>query len=229
MAHSLTLKSRPAQKLDELRKSGQVPGVIYGPDRAPTSVIVSLVELTKLYQQAGESSLIDVMVEGAKESVKALIQDIQYDPVKGSMVHFDLRQINMNEEMNAYIQLVFIGDAPAVKELGGTLMKPHTSIEVKCLPKDLVSEIEVNLSVLKKFEDAIHVGDLKLPAGMTVIDSKEQLVAKVTPPLTEDQLKAMEDVPVATPTLDEIEVEKKGKKEEGGAEGADGAATAEKK
>ncbi len=224
MAYSLTLKTRPQQKLAELRSEGQLPGVIYGPHREPVSVSVSSTEFSKLYSSAGESSLIDITFEGKKDAVKALIQDVQYDPVKGFPIHFDLREINMNEEMNAYIDLVFVGDAPAVKELGGTLMKPHTSIEIKCLPKDLVSEVQVDLSSLKTFEDTIHVGDLQLPPGLTVIGNKEQLVAKVTPPLSEDELKAMETA--SAPTLEEIEVEKKGKKEEA-PEGD--AATSEKK
>lgn len=226
MTYSLTLKNRPAKKLAELRLAGLLPGVMYGPHREPMPVSVSSVEFSKLYNTAGESSLIDVMMEGAKDSVKALIQDVQYDPVKGSLIHFDLREINMNEEMTATVQLVFVGEAPAVKGLGGTLMKPHGEVEVKCLPKDLVSQIEVDLTVLKTFEDAIFVEDLKLPGGLTVIDNKEQLVAKVTPPLSEDELKALEAAPVATPSLEEIEVEKKGKKEE---EGEAAEAASEKK
>lgn len=220
MTYSLTLKNRPAKKLAELRLAGLLPGVMYGPHREPMPVSVSLVEFSKLHTTAGESSLIDVTMEGATEPVKALIQDVQFDPVKGSLVHFDLLEINMNEEMTATVQLVFVGEAPAVKELGGTLMKPHGEVEVKCLPKDLVSQLEVDLSVLKSFEEAIFVGDLKLPGGLTVVDNKEQLVAKVTPPLSEDELKAMEAAPVATPALEEIEVEKKGKKEEEDAEAA---------
>jgi large subunit ribosomal protein L25 len=212
MPYSLTLKTRTTEKADEIRQRGQVPGVIYGPDRTSTSVLAPVTEFMKLYHEAGESSLVDVMVEGDSGVVKALIQDIQYDPVKSFPIHFDLRQINMNEEMHATIQLLFVGDAPAVKELSGTLMKPHTEIEVKCLPKDLVSEIEVDLSVLKDFDTAIYVEDLKLPSGMVVIDSGDQLVAKVTPPLSEDELKAMEDAPGAS--IEDIEVEKKGKKEE---------------
>ncbi len=227
MPYSITVKKRTNEKLDELRKSGLIPGVVYGPDRKPVSIAVTASEFEKLYNEAGDSSLIDLMVEGEKEAAKALIQDIQYDPVKGKMIHCDLRQINMSEEMHASIEIVFVGEPPAVKELGGTLMKPHASIEVKCLPKDLIGELEVDLSILKTFDDAIHVGDLKLPAGMTALDQKDQLIAKVTPPLSEDELKAMEEVPVAA-TIEDIEVEKKGKKEEEG-DGAEGAPAGEKK
>ena len=226
MTYSLTLKNRPAKNTALLRMSGLLPGVMYGPHREPMPVSVSSTEFSKLYSTAGESSLIDVTMEGASAPVKALIQDVQYDPVKGTLIHFDLREINMNEEMHATVQLVFVGEAPAVKELGGTLMKPHGEVEVKCLPKDLVSQLEVDLTVLKTFEDAVFVEDLKLPAGLTVVDSKEQLVAKVTPPLSEDELKALEAVPAATPALEDIEVEKKGKKEE---EGETGEVAAEKK
>lgn len=227
MQYSLTLKTRTAQKLSELRSNGQLPGVIYGPDREPTPVAALATEFGKLYNTAGESSLIDVMVEGAKEPVKALIQDIQYDPVKGSVIHFDLRQINMSEEMRVAINLIFVGEAPAVKELAGTLMKAEDTLEIKCLPKDLVSEVTVDLGVLKTFDDAIHIKDIKLPAGIVADGNPERLIAKVTPPLSEEELKAMEETPAAT--IEDIQVEKKGKKEEGEAGEAGAAQATEKK
>ncbi len=216
MPYSLTLKARGAEKSQELRTAGQIPGVIYGPDREPTSVSVASNEFLKLYNEAGESSLIDVVVEGQSGAVKALIQDVQYDPVKSVIIHFDLRQINMNEEMHAAIDLVFVGESAAVKE-GGTLMKTQDTLEIKCLPKDLVSEVTVDLSVLKTFDDAIYVKDIALPVGITALEDADALIAKVSAPLSEEQLKAMEES--SSTTIEDIEVEKKGKKEEDAGEG----------
>ncbi len=222
MPYSLTLKTRGHEKLTELRHAGQVPGVIYGPDREPTPVSVASNEFVKLYNEAGESSLIDITVEGQTGAVKALVQDVQYDPVKSTIIHFDLRQINMNEEMHAAIDLLFVGESPAVKE-GGTFMKTHDTLEIKCLPKDLVSEVTVDLSVLQTYDDAIHVKDIVLPSGITAVGDPDMLIAKVSAPLSEEELKAMEDTPAST--IEDIEVEKKGKKEEEAA----GEATSEKK
>jgi len=219
MTFSINAEARTAGNASDVRSNGLVPGVVYGGDRtAPVSIAVKQGELEKLYAQAGESSLIDLTVASEGSPVKALIQEVQMDPVRGVITHVDFRQIKMNEEMTVSLELNFMGEAPAVKGLAGTLMKAYDAVTVTCLPKDLVSSIDVDLSKLETFDDAIRVSDLKLPAGIRVAEAADVVIAKVTPPLTEDQLKAME-APVAV-DLSKIEVEKKGKKEEEGAEDA---------
>lgn len=218
MPYSLNAKTRPAGNAEMDRASGNVPAVVYGGDRSETTVVtVALNEFTKVYNESG-SSLIDFSIDGGAP-VKVVVQDVQFDPVKDIATHVDFRQINMNKEMFTTIGLVFVNEAPAVKELAGTLMKGFTEVDVKCLPKDLVHEIEVDLSVLKTFDDAIRIKDLVMPTGITLDEDMERVVVKVTPPLSEEELKAMEE-PAAV-DLAAIEVEKKGKKEdEAGAEGA---------
>lgn len=213
-------RSLPAEKT---RNSGLIPAVVYGPQLASTSVVIDYLVFDRLYKEAGESSLIDLNVAGGQPT-KVLIQEVQRDPVSDRIIHVDFRQINMNKEMHATISISFEGESVAVKELGGTLVKTLDELNIKCLPKDLVSHVTVNLSVLKTFDDAIHISDIALPAGITVTDNLETLVAKVAPPLTEEELKAMEEAPAAS--IEDIEVEEKGKKEE---EGAEAEAGAEKK
>lgn len=213
MPYSLKVQTRPAGQAEMNRAAGLVPAVVYGGDRAETTVVsVPLTEFTKVYNDAG-SSLIDLTIDGSAP-VKVVIQDVQFNPVKDIATHVDFRQINMSKEMSTTIDLVFVGESPAVKELGGTLMKNLTEVDVTCLPKDLVQEFEVNVAGLKTFDDAIRIKDLVVPAGITLDEDPENVVAKVTPPLTEEELKAMEE-PAAV-DLAAIEVEKKGKKEEEG-------------
>lgn len=214
MAFSFSVKKRDISA-DKVRAQGQIPGVIYGPEMEPISVMADYNSFEKLLKEAGESSLIDFKVEGG-ETVKALIQDIQKEPIKGRMIHFDLRQINMKQTMQTNVVLKFVGEAPAVKEQGGTLIKVLEQVEVKCLPQDLVSEIEVDLSVLKTCEDAIHVKDLVLSQGIQIVGDVDSVVAKVAAALTEEQLKAMEETPA--PTVEQVEVEKKGKEVKEGEE-----------
>ena len=211
MPLSITAKKRTAVGVDEVRAAGEVPAVIYGGDRAATTpVSVSASAFAKLYENAG-SSLVDFQVEG-EPVVKVLIQDVQVDPVKGQAVHVDFRQINMNKEMSTTVELVFVGESAAVKGLAGTLAKSMNEVNVTCLPKNMVSEIEVDLSLLKTFDDSIRIKDIVVPAGITIDEDQERVLATVTPPLTEEELKAMEDA--ATPVdLSVIEVEKKGKEE----------------
>lgn len=179
------------ESVDSIRKSGNIPAVLYGPEIDSVSLFLNAVAFQKLYEEVGESTLLDFSVDG-KEAVKVLVQDVQYHPVKRHVLHVDFRQINMSEEMEVTTPLVFIGVSPAVKEHGGTLVTSLEEVNIKCLPKDLVSEIEVSLEVLKTFDDKISVEDLILPPGIVVTDDKDIAVATVTAPLTDDQLKAME-------------------------------------
>jgi len=227
MIFNFTAKKREG-KAEDVRAEDLLPGVLYGPEIEPVSLEVDYNTFAKLHKQAGESSLIDFTLEGGKEAVKVLIQDIQYDPVKGKMIHFDLRQIEMGKEMTATIVLSFVGESMAVKEQGGTLMETVKTVNVRCLPKDLVSEIEVDLSVLNTFDDMINIGDLKLPAGIVVTDDPETMIAKVNAPLTEEQIKAMEEA--EAPSVEDVEVEGEGEedKEGEGEEDKEGEADKEK-
>lgn len=214
MTFTIAAATREAGNADALRKDARIPAVVYGPEIDPISISVSYRDFDKLYNEAGESSLIDLAVEGLKETVTVLIQDVQYDPVKGTIQHADFRQINMGEAIDATVELTFVGQAPAVKELGGTLNANLDSVSVTCLPKDLVSHIDVDLSVLATFDDAITIADLQLPEGVEVTDAPDTLVANVSAPLTEEQLAAMEATQDAD--VDSVEVEGKKKDEESG-------------
>ncbi|MBI2989933.1 MAG: 50S ribosomal protein L25 [Candidatus Magasanikbacteria bacterium] len=221
----VTVKRREDVKPTELRASGFIPAVVYGGDRqgsAHISIETSVFE--KLYDQMGEATLIDFQVEGEKEPVKVLIQDVQYDPAKGKVLHADFKQIKMGEAMTATVELKILGESLAVKELGGTLVENLTHVDIKCLPKDLVSHIDVDVSVLKTFNDVIKVKDLRIPSTITIMGDLETMVVAVEAPLSEEQLKAMEEVKPAS--LDQIEVAGKEKKAE--EEGAPAEAEANK-
>jgi large subunit ribosomal protein L25 len=216
MSFALTATKR-TEAAPAVRAAGNIPAVVYGPHMETISIALPYGPFEKIYRDATESTFIEVAIEG-DETRTVLIQDMQFDPVKGSIVHVDFRNVTMGEELSATVSLEFVGVAPAVKELGGTLITSMEAINVTALPKDLVDQIEVDLSVLKTFDDAIRVKDIALPTGVTVTDDAEQLVAKVNAPLSEEQLQAMEET--STASVDDIEVEAKGKDdaEEGSAE-----------
>ncbi len=214
MTISIYAKKREG-KPEEVRTAGLIPAVLYGPEIEPQSIMVEKNAFEKAYESAGESTLIDFSIDGG-EATKVLIQDMQKHPVKHNIIHIDFRQIKMGEEMTVTIPLEFIGEAMAVKQLGGTLVTPLEYVNAKCLPKDLISSIEVSLDVLKTFSDRISVSDLKLPAGITITDNLDTAVAIVNAPLSDDQLKAMEEE--NTKGVDAIEVEEKVKEPAGGEE-----------
>lgn len=212
MTFTLIAEKRTGGTPDETRENGAIPAVVYGPEIESMSIGVDYRTFETLYQEAGESSLVDLNVNGG-EPISVVIQDVQYDPVKGNIIHVDFRQVKMGEEMNATIELNFIGESDAVKTLGGTLIKTIDSVQVRCLPKDLVGSIDVDLSRLKTFDDLISIGTLSIPAGITVEDNPDTPVAKVAPPLTEEQLKAMEESTVGS--VEDVAVEGEEKKEAG--------------
>lgn len=207
------------------REQGKLPAVTYGAGNETVSLDLNYSDFLKLYKQAGDSSLIDLEIDG-KNVGKVLVHEVQRDPVKDTPTHIDLRRIDMNKVMQAPVVLHFIGEAPAVKALGGTLVQNLSMVTVECLPKDLVSFIEVSLDGLKTFDDLVKVKDLVLSPGLKVVAPHgDALVVKVTASLTEDEIKAMED---AGKNLDVSKIETAGKKKEEEEAPAEGAA-AEKK
>lgn len=225
MSYTLTAAIRKV-KGELVRPAGQLPAVVYGAGTTTESLTLVPRDFLKLYKEAGESSLVDLTIDG-KDSGKVLVQDVQVDPVSDRIIHVDLRRVDMNKPINAPVTLRFIGDAPIIKSSGGTLVTTISTVEVRCLPKDLVSHIDVDISGLSSFEIVLKIKDLKLPAGVTVVKPHaEDLVVKAVRALTEEEIKAMEAASTATVDLSKIEVAGK-KKEEEGEEGAEGEKKAE--
>lgn len=220
MSYTLTAEIRKV-KGEKVRPAGQLPAVVYGKGNVTESLTLPARDFLKLYKEAGESSLIDLTVDG-KSSGKVLVQDVQVDPVSDRIIHVDLRRVDMNKPITAPVTLRFVGDSPIIKSSGGTLVTTINTVEVRCLPKDLVSHIDVDISGLVSYEVVLKIKDLKLPAGITVIKPHaEDLVVKAVRALTEEEIKAMEAASTAAVDLTKIEVAGK-KKEEEGAEGAEG-------
>ena len=202
------------------RAMGRIPAVVYGSDIQPQSISIDGSEFSRTLRSAGESTIVDLTIEGGKEAIKVLIQDVQRDPVRTDVIHVDFRQVNMNKPIEAKIPLNFIGAAAAVDALGGTLVKSLEEVEVRCLPSKLVHAIDVDISALKTFEDAIHVSDLAVPEGMEILTENNYTLATVEAPRSEAEMAALDEKVELDVT--QVEVEKKGKEEVEGAEGAEG-------
>lgn len=201
----------------QLRAQRKVPAVVYGKNRQPLSVELSLSEFTKIWHAVGESTVIDVAIKDG-ETIKVIIQEVQLDPLTNVVQHADLHQIDMHEEIETDIPLNFIGESLAVKNLGGVLVRTIDHLEVKALPGDLVHDIPVNLEALATFEDLIRVKDLQVPEKITVLTDPEEVVAKVAEPRSEAELKALEEE--VTENVEAVEkVEKKEAESEEGTEG----------
>lgn len=200
----LASKRSKTDTLGNIRSNGMIPAVVYGARVENTSISVPSVDFIKAWKVAGESSTIVLDIESKK--IDVLIHDLQVDPVKGFPIHVDFLAIDMNKPVEVSIPLEFIGIAPAEKSGLGTLVKVLHEVEVKALPKDLPHAIEVDISSLETLENQIHVSDIKLPSGVSMITESGEVVALVAAAKEEK-----EEAPV---DLSAIEVEKKGKKED---------------
>lgn len=219
------------KQVKTLRHSGSVPAVIYGHDRQPGMLTIDGASFDKVYRQVGESTLVDLVVDGGSP-VKVLVQDVQLDPSTSRVKHIDFHQLRMDEMVEVDIKLKFVGEAPAVKGLGGVLVKAVPELKVKCLPVDLVHEIEVDISILKEFDIDIKVSDITLPKGITVLSpSMNEVVVTVTAPRSEAELAALKtDATAAAGDVSQVEAVKQKPAEEGEAASApDKGVKAEKK
>jgi large subunit ribosomal protein L25 len=196
--------------LDTLRKSGEIPAVFYGAGSKTTPVTVPLVEFKKAWREVGESSTIKLSVDG--KDVDVLIHEVQVHPVTEVPIHVDFLVIDMDKKIKVKVPLEFTGVSNAVKSGLGNLVKVLHEVEIEALPKDLPHNFDVDLSKLETVNDQIFVSDIKVPAGVTMITNGHDVVASIV-------LQVEEKEEVAAPVdLSAIEVEKKGKKEEEGAE-----------
>lgn len=194
MSYALNATTRTAlgRQSKQTLADGLIPCVIYGHGIEPRSVQVIRGEFRKLYRQAGTSSLVDITIDNAAP-VKALIQEVQVDIVMMEPVHIDFRQIRMDEKVTVEVPLRVVGESKAVKEMAGTLMVSMNEVTVECLPADLPREIVVDISKLVTFEDNITIGSLDLGKGVESTQDATLVVATVIRPLTEDELKKMEE------------------------------------
>ena len=185
-----------AQSRSKEEKLGKdfIPAVIYGKGVDNQSLKLKKADFEKVFKVAGESNLIDLEISG--KAVKVLVKEIQRDVMKNFFTHVDFYQVNMKEKITAEIPLHFIGESEAVKALGGVLIKDMDSLPVECLPGDLVDHIDIDISILKTYEDAIRVNDLVLPKGLTLVHHTNEVIAAVKEPKAEEEPTPVAETPV---------------------------------
>jgi len=193
-------------KAEDVRKAGKVPAVFYGKKEASTPITIPKIDFLKVWKEAGESSVVTLETpEGVKES---LIQDVDLDPVTGVPRHADFYVFEKGHKVEVELPIEFIGTSPAVKDLGGMLVKVLHELKVEAMPKDLPHNITIDISSLINFGDQILAKDIVLSTGVELKENLEEVVALVSAPREEKEEE------VAPVDLSTIEVEKKGKEEE---------------
>jgi len=193
------------KKVKALRKQGLIPAELYGHGLENIHLSVPAKDFSKLFKEAGESTIINLNLENKKLPV--LIHEVSVDPLSDQIIHIDFYQVKMDEKITTSVPLEFIGEAPAVREKEGILVKAMQEVEVEALPADLPARIEVNLDELSEIGMSIYVKDLKVAKGVEILVEPETVVATVTEPVKEE----VEEKPI---TVEEVKVEAEEKKEE---------------
>ncbi|HMI30141.1 MAG TPA: 50S ribosomal protein L25 [Candidatus Limnocylindrales bacterium] len=203
----------------KLRAGGRVPGVYYGRGEDSIPLTISLKDLASVLEAAdGSNVIVDLRLSGdSPKDRKALIREIQRDPVAGLILHLDLQHISLTERITVEVPIVLIGTPIGVKEGGGILEHLLREVEVECLPTDIPSKLEIDVSLLQ-IGDSLHVSDLKAERA-EILTEAERAIASVVPPTVLEEVKPAEEGAVAEPEL--IATGKKDEEaEEGGKEGA---------
>src|SRR5215467_6934382 len=203
--------SRGKNEARRLRAGGRIPGVLYGAKKSTLAVTVDPKQISRiLHSESGHNTIFDIQV--GDEKAKVMIVDWQHDPIHGKLLHIDLKRIAMDEKMRVMVPIHLVGEAEGVKTQGGILDQVLREVEVECLPGDIPSHIDADVTQLV-FGTVLRVSDLRHAGTLKFITDETQTVAHITSVKEEvaPTPEAVAEAAAAAPA--EPEVIKKGKQE----------------
>lgn len=204
-----TKRTVSGKGVQQLRKEGSMPAIVYGPKQEAMAIEMPLREFTKTLEKAGESTVIQLSVDGKEHNV--LIHEVDRDPVTDIPRHADFYAVQKGQKVEISVPIEFVGVAPAVKELNGNLVKALHEIEIEAEATNLPHSITIDVSVLVAIDSQILAGDVALPSGVTLVTDAEAVVVLIATANEEVE------VPVTGPDMSAIGIsEDRGKKEEEG-------------
>jgi large subunit ribosomal protein L25 len=195
MAKPQSLKAEPRQRttsgaLNQLRKEGWVPCVVYGRGFENRNLKLHGKTFAEMLAKSASANILVNLEVGSEDTVMALVQTIQHDPLSGKALHVDFHAVDENTEIHAHPPVELLGEPVGVKA-GGQLEQVIHSLEIRCLPKDLPEVIQVDVTHLG-YEQYLHVGDITYPAGVTPVPAADVVVAHVARVRTQEEIDAAE-------------------------------------
>jgi large subunit ribosomal protein L25 len=184
--HEVTLIARSRQetgkqKAKKLRSSGQIPAVLYGHGKPALSLLIDSKELVPLFKlESRENVIINLEISDEKKKLKALLREVQTEPLQNSLLHLDLQEISLTEKIKVHIPIVITGESDGVKNEGGSLEHILHSVEVACLPTDIPEKIVLDISTLK-LGQSLHISDIKLEKAEIHGDPHQPVVSVLAP------------------------------------------------
>ena len=201
------------KKVRFLRRQGVTPANIYGHGVDSLAVQVPTHDLAHTIKVAGRNTLLQVLVEGEKKARPVFVHHVQRNPLTDDLLHVDFYQVSLKEKIRLEVPIVVVGEAPAVDVYHGILLQNTNSVTVEGLPGEMPPYIEVDVSGLAEIDDAVHIKDLPVSAGLTFLVDPELVVVKVSPPRVEVEEVVEEEAAVAEVAEEEA---KAGKAEQEG-------------
>jgi large subunit ribosomal protein L25 len=219
MAHvALTAQSRKETgkgAARTLRRQALIPAVFYGPEIDPVHLSLNYRDLERLIKTgAGENVIIDLAIETGESTLshRAMLKEIQLDPVKQTIMHVDLYEISLDKKIEVEVPIILTGTAKGVSD-GGILQQVSRTVEISCLPDNIPDAFELEVTTLD-IGDSLHVSDLNIPEGIEVLEEEELTIATVVPPTKVEEIEP--EVPAEEEEREEVEAEAVGETEEEG-------------
>lgn len=184
------------RKVKNLRKEGLIPATVYGKNTKSVSLSIVADKFGKVYEEAGETGLIELVVGAEKRPV--LIHSVQIDPVTSVRLHIEFHQVDLKEKVHAKIPIELIGESPAIEQKLGVLLTVLDAVEVEALPTDLPEKIEVDVAKLTEVNQEVKVSELTVSSSVSVLTDGDLTVVKVGPLVTrEAEAQATEEAAAA--------------------------------
>lgn len=199
------------KRISSLRKQGLLPAIMYGSGVEPQPLELNQLDANKVLIRSSSSTLIELNI--GKEIHHVLVREIQRDVIRRDILHVDFLKVDMDVKINADIPIEFVGEAPAIKNLGGVLVPGISMIEVEALPNDLINSVAVDLTVLEEIDDTITVADLDLGDAISILTEPEEMIARIVYQVEEELEEEVEEEELELEA--EPEVIERGKREEG--------------
>jgi large subunit ribosomal protein L25 len=180
-----TPRTVTGKAVGRLRRAGVLPAVVYGHGVDSEAIQIDAREFDTLRRHAGRNAIVDLTVDGRARPV--MVQAVQINPVTRKTIHADLFVVRMSEEMAVDVGVSFTGTSLAVEKLGGTLLHLMESVRVRALPDAIPSTLEVDISAMSSFDTMLHVRDIPIPAGVTLVTDPDEPLARVQAPRVEEE------------------------------------------
>ncbi|MCS7054753.1 MAG: 50S ribosomal protein L25 [Thermoflexales bacterium] len=192
--------------VNALRRSGKVPAIVYGRNTPNIPIQLDAREVANTLRKIGHNTLITLNIAGKDTPQMVLTREVQRDPIRRAIQHIDFYAVSMTEKITANIRVILAGEPEDVRSGAGVLLQERDTLEIECLPSDLIESVTIDVSRMK-VDDVVRVKDVIVPQGITLLDDPEDEVVRVT-----RFVEAKEEEAAAEPA--EVEVIEKGKKEE---------------